>query len=90
MDIFTFQSMFEKLYEKRTPRKMSPDLLINSYLEDPALPLVNSVKDISEIWDRLKLDYGNPKTMLKKNFVKSANLQRCGKPKNQKNLSKVL
>ena len=50
MDIFTFQSTFEKLYEKRNPRKILPDLLINNYLEDPALSLVNSVKDISEIW----------------------------------------
>ena len=41
-DIFTFQSIFEKLYEKRTPRKMLPDLLINDYLEDPALSLVKS------------------------------------------------
>ena len=67
-DIFTFQSTFEKLYEKRTPRTMLPDLLINNYLEDPALPLVKSVKDISEIWNRLKLAYCDPKSMLKKNF----------------------
>ena len=45
---------------------MLPDLLINNYLEDPALSLVKSVKDISEIWDRLKLAYGDPKSMLKK------------------------
>ena len=42
MDIFTFQSTFEKLYEKRTPKTMLPDLLINNYLEDPALSLVKS------------------------------------------------
>ena len=68
MDIFTFQSTFEKLYEKRTPRTMLPDLLINNYLEDPALSLVKSVKDISEIWDQLKLTYGDPKSILKKKF----------------------
>ena len=45
---------------------MLPDLLINSYLEDPTLLLVKSVKDISEIWNRLKLAYGDPKSMLKK------------------------
>ena len=66
MDIFTFQSTFEKLYEKRTPKTMLPDLLINNYLEDPALSLVKSVKDISEIWDRLKSAYGDPKSMHKK------------------------
>ena len=66
MDIFTLQSMLEKLHEKRTPRTMLPGLLINNYLEDTALSLVKSVKDISEIWDRLKLAYGDPKSMLKK------------------------
>ena len=66
MDIFTFQSTFEKLYEKRTPRKILPNLLINNYLEDPALSLVKSVKDISEIWNQLKLAFGKPKAMLKK------------------------
>ena len=29
---------------------MLPDLLISNYLEDPALSLVESVKDISETW----------------------------------------
>ena len=66
MDIFTFQSTFEKLFEKRTPRTILPDLLINNYLEDPALSLVKSVRDISEIWVRIKLAYGNPKSILKK------------------------
>ena len=66
MDIFTFQSTFEKVYEKRTLRTMLLDLLINNYLEDRALSLIKSVRDISEIWDRLKLAYGNPKSMLKK------------------------
>ena len=51
MDIFTFQSTFEKVYEKRTLRTMLLDLLINNYLEDRALSLIKSVRDISEIWD---------------------------------------
>ena len=45
---------------------MLPDLLINNYLEDPALSLVKCVKDISGIWDRLKSAYGDPKSMHKK------------------------
>ena len=90
MDTLTFQSTFEKLYKKRTPRTRLLDLLINKYLEDPALSLVKNVKDIWEIWDRLKSAYGDPKSLLKNNCVKSANLQRCGKWKNQKNLWKVL
>ena len=46
MDTLTFQSTFEKLYKKRTPRTRLLDLLINNYLEDPALSLVKNVKDI--------------------------------------------
>ena len=47
---------------------MLPDLLMDNYLEDPALSIFKSVKDISEIWDRLKLAHGDPKSMLKKNL----------------------
>ena len=46
MDTLTFQSTFEKLYKKRTPRTRLLELLINNYLEDPALSLVKNVKDI--------------------------------------------
>ena len=66
MDIFKFQSMCEKLNEKRIPRIILPDLLINNYLKDPVLSLVKSVRHILEIWDQLKLAHGNPKSMLKK------------------------
>ena len=79
MDIFTFQSTFKKLYEKRTPRKMLPDLLINNYLGDPALSLVKRVKVIMATQSRCS----------RKNFVKSANLLCCEKSKAQKNLNKV-
>ena len=71
MDIFTLQSMLEKLHEKRTPRTMLPGLLINNYLEDTALSLVKSVKDISEIWDRLNLAYGDPRSMLNKKTLRN-------------------
>ena len=47
---------------------------MSNYLEDPALSLFKSVKDISEIWDWLKLAYGDPKSMLKKKLVESGNL----------------
>ena len=65
-DIYTFQTKFEKLYLKSTPRSMIPELLKNNYLEDPALSLVKSVNNIDEIWARLKRAYGDPKIMLTK------------------------
>ena len=66
MDIYTFQSEFEKLYLKSTPRKMLPDLLKYNHLAEPALSLVKSLDNIDDMWSRLKKAYGDPKTMLNK------------------------
>ena len=66
MDIYTFQSEFEKLYLKSTPRKMLPDLLKYNHLAEPALSLVKSLDNIDDMWSRLQKAYGDPKTMLNK------------------------
>ena len=68
LDVFTFQAEFEKLYSKKTPTKMLPDLLKNNYLGDPALSLVKRLDDIDEIWTRLHKAYGDPRIMLKNKF----------------------
>ena len=65
LDIFSFQSEFEKLYLKDTPTKMHPDLLKNNYLDNPALSLVKRLDNIDEIWARLRKAYGDPRIMLK-------------------------
>ena len=59
VDIYTFQSEFEKLYLRTTPKKLLPDLLKNNYLGEPALSMVKSQEDIDEIWRRLKKAYGD-------------------------------
>ena len=69
---------------------MLPDLLINNYLEDPALPLVKSVKDISEKWNRLKLAYGDPKSMLKKEFCEISKFTALSKIKETEKLMEGL
>ena len=66
VDIYTFQSEFEKLYSRSTPKRMLPDLLKNNFLDDTALSLVKSVGKIEEIWIRLKGAFGDPKVMLGK------------------------
>lgn len=66
LDIYTFQSEFMKVYERTIPKRVLPDLLKNNLLEGAALSLVSSVKDIDEIWQRLKGAYGDPKLLLKK------------------------
>ena len=69
LDIYSFQSEFEKLNLQKTPKHLLPDLLKNNYLADPALALVKSVDNIEIIWERLKKAYGDPKIMLKKKFA---------------------
>ena len=66
MDIYTFQTDFEKICLSDTPKDVLPDLLKNNYLSDPALSLVKSVDDMDEIWKRLKQAYGNAKFLLQK------------------------
>ena len=66
LDIYTFQSEFEKIYNRTTPKRLLPDLLKNNLLDGPALSLVKSVDDIDEIWARLKLAYGDSKLLLSK------------------------
>ena len=48
-DIYTFQSMFNKIYLRTTPRRLRPDLLKNNFLKEPALTLVKSLTEIDEI-----------------------------------------
>ena len=54
VDIYTFQSDFEKLYLKSTPKEFQPDLLKNNFLENPALILVKDIKEMDNIWKTLK------------------------------------
>jgi len=74
-DYYTFKSDFEKLYLKTTPRSMLHDLLKNNFLEDQALLLVKNVDDIDDIWDRLKIAYGDHNMMLSKKLAEVNKLE---------------
>jgi len=65
-DIYSFQNDFEKLHLRTTPKYLLRDLLRNNFLDEPALSLVKGIVDIDSIWERLKLAYGDPRTMLNK------------------------
>ena len=69
---------------------MLPDLLINNYLEDPALSLFKNVKDISQIWGRLKLAYDDPKSMLKEKLREISKFTAPWKIKEQEKLMEGL
>ena len=64
MDFYTFKSEFEKLIVPRVQKSLLPDYLKNNYLEGQALQVVKEMTQIDEIWDRLKLSFGNVTTML--------------------------
>ncbi len=74
LDVFTFQSEFEKLYAKETPTNRLADLLKNKYLENPALALVKRLEDIKEIWARLQKAYGDPRIMLQNKLTEVKNI----------------
>ena len=86
MDIYTFRSEFEKLHLKETPTNKLPDLLKHNYLANPALGMVKSLEDITEIWERLQKAYGDPKTILSKLLGEVKNMAPIHRMRNAENL----
>ena len=62
MDIYSFQTEFEKLISPRIQKKLLPEYLNWNYLEGPALFLVKEFADIDTIWAKLKESFGCCKT----------------------------
>ena len=58
IDIYTFQSEFEKLISPNIQEKLLPDYLKNNYLEGPALSIVKEINDLDKIWMQLKESFG--------------------------------
>ena len=86
LDVYSFRSEFEKLYLKDTPTSKLADLLKHNFLANPALGLVKSLDDISEIWERLQKAYGDPKTILSKVLGDVKNMTPIHKTKNSDEL----
>ena len=59
MDIYTFQTEFEKLISPNIQKKLLPDYLKNNYLEEQALILIKEIVDIEGIWDKLKESFAD-------------------------------
>jgi len=64
IDIYSFKTNFLKLYKHSVPTNLQADLLKNNHLEKDALMLVKNVTSIKEIWDRLKVAYGDTRILL--------------------------
>ena len=86
LDIYTFQSEFEKLHGRTTTKRMLPDLFINNYLSEPALSLVKNVDPIADIWDRLKATYGDTKILLSRKIASFDKISQLSKTKEPEKL----
>ena len=94
VDIYSFQRDFERLHLRETPAHPLPDLLKNNFLDDPVLSLVKNLDDINEIWNRVKLTYGNPKNLLERKLDELSNIQQIFRAKDPEKiidgLSKII
>lgn len=90
VDIYTFQSTFEKIHLKSTPKNLLPDLLKNNFLEGAALTLVKSIEEIDEIWKRLHDAFGNCKIMLTKKLSVFNSMEGLWKHKNPSKVAEEL
>ena len=81
VDIYTFQTNFNKLYLRSTPKKVLPDLLKNNLLKDPAFSLVKSLTDIDDIWKQLKSAYGDTKMLLSRKLHKLSKFESLARVK---------
>ena len=89
-DIYSFQDDFYKVYGRTTPTRLMADLLKNNHLDEPAISVVRSVKDIDEIWKRLKQAYGDPKMMMNKKLKELNNLDAPWKLRDSERISEVI
>ena len=87
IDVYTFQTNFEKVYLRTTPSRLLSDQLKNNFLSEPALTLVKSLDNINDIWARLKSAYGDTRMMLSKKLQQIKNLDSlAGKSKDSEKL----
>ena len=52
----------------RVQKQLLPEYLKNNYLDGQALLLVKEIDDLDQIWDRLKISFGNVETLLRNKF----------------------
>ena len=95
IDIYTFRNRFEKLHPaSEIPKEHLPELLMNNFLENPALLLVKDAKDIDTIWKRLTEAYGDCKRLLANKVAELGDVEGVCKSKDPEKvidgLSKVI
>ena len=69
LDIFSFKREFGKLVEPYLSKIHWSDTLKWKYLTGPALTLVESMSDISKIWEKLEATYGDVQLLLQNKLI---------------------
>ena len=64
IDVYTFQTDFEKVYLRTTPSHLLSDLIKNNILLEPSLRLVKSLHNMNNMWAKLKIAYGDTRMKL--------------------------
>ena len=75
-----------KIYKRTTPKRMMPDILKDNVLKGSALCLVKQVRDIDEIWIRLKSAYGDAKLLFKRKISEIGKVSQLWKVKDPKKI----
>ena len=90
LDIYSFQTEFEKLLVPNVTAKLLPDYLKYNYLDGVALTLVKGLDTLSEIWDRLKEAYGDTDVLLRSKLREVESLGPIWKCKSKNKLVQIL
>ena len=90
IDIYTFQTEFEKLFASSVQKKYVAKYLKSNYLRGSALSLVQHLDDIMKIWDRLKEAFGNTEMILKWKLKEIENLGAMWKMKDNEKIAQIL
>ena len=90
IDIYSFQSEFEKCHQKSVQKKLLPDYLKNNYLEGTALSLVRSIDNLDGIWHRLKEAYGDTELLLENKLQEIVKMDEIWKIRDKEKLVHTL
>ena len=87
LDIYSFQTEFEKLIQPVIQKRYWADTLKRNYLSGPALILVENTMDIREIWKKLTQAYGNVKLLLQNKLGHLDRYEKLSRIKNDEKLA---
>ena len=90
LDIYTFQTEFEKLFTSKLKTSELSDFLKWNYLEGSALTLVKGLSTMKEIWSRLKEAFGDSEVLLRKKLKEVENLGPIWKCRDKTKLVQIL